>query len=803
MSRWDERPRTVETRRDCSLPKVAADVIGNPTFRLTEFCLSVFACLMLAPVSGSAAEFTSVEVGYQRQALVGSWMPVRVSAEGLTSGQSVSLTMTSPDPRGNSVIRICSTGEVDSSGRVMLTGLGRSGRPDGTLLIQLTAENQTTPVCSTLIRCTEERLQESSLPIQRFLQMYRHDVRFLLTIGLPAGIDTLLSQAEIISPDSPLVVGVSIDSAEQLPRTPQAYDMFASILFTGTVEVDEQQFAALKTWIHAGGKLIISCTDDPADWLATPLGEWINARFDISAEPRQVTDIDLGALQQIVPRATRISTNRRRVNMIQFRSSQPLQLAQSGNGPLVGRIGCGSGMVTLVALDLSRRPLSRWNSLADFYAVLLFGAPLSKAAGRSTSSRISSSGVSDLATQLMATVDPVPESGRWTTWSVMALAFAWLLLIGPIDYLLVVILLRRPHLTWITFPVWVVAGFACLYSVKSGDATVVLNSVHLLDVAQDGDDHSIQALSLLSLSAPQTTRADLQAIPDAAFVSSHPNLSLTWAGRPEDVYGGMYRTTGIGGSTEPYVCSADTPDSLMSVPLLVDGSLECEARWSAESVEPLLESSLNVSGFGILDGAFQHHLPSPIHDWLIVYGNRLYRARDDSRKSLPAGQPWTFQPGAAEISDLKSWLVGERELREPPMRRPTGQSASVLPYSSRGRDVLDIVTIMSLYGTAGGQNYTGLSHHALQRVEVSDSIRLNYAVVIGWMEQPVTKLNMNGTSLSDSASMTVVRLLLPVDRRPARPTAPSDLKLEEAETRRQQSTDESVSAAPSSSDDDN
>ena len=758
---------------------------------------------MLTPVAVGAADFTSVQVGYQRQAQVGTWMPVHVSADGLSPGQSVSLAMTAPDPRGNPVVRICGTNEADSEGRVVLAGLGRTGRTDGTLQIELVETDGSASICSTSIRCSEQRLLKAAGPIQRRLRLYRHNVRFMLTIGQPAGIDTLLSQAAKISPDTPLVVGVSIPAGELLPRSSQDYDMFSTIVFTGNVELDEQQFIALKSWIHAGGNLIVSLTDQLEDFLATPLGKWLHARFDISTEMRQVTDVDLGALQQIVPRATRISTNRRRVRMAQLRDKQPLRLAESSNGSLVGRLSCGGGKVTVVSLDLSKTPLSQWNSLADFYAVLMFGAPLTKAAGRANSSRISSSGVGDLTTQLMKTVDPIPESGRWTTWSVMALGFAWLLLIGPIDYLIVVVLLKRPQLTWITFPVWVAVGFASLYAVKSAASGIVLNSVHVVSVAEDGDDQSIEAFSLLSLSAPSTSRQDLQAIPDSALSGAEPTLSLTWAGRPEDVYGGMYRTTGIGGGAAPYRSHADATASLAFVPLLADGSFECQARWSAESETRLVSSSLNVSGFGILDGTFEHHLPMTIHDWFVVYGNRVYRARDDARKSLPAGQPWTFEPGAAEISDIKTWLVGERELRKPPARKPLGQFSGVIPYNSRGRDALDIVTMMSLYQAAGAEGYTGLAHHSLHRMDVSQSIRLNCAVVIGWSEQPATRLELGETEVRESASMTIVRLLLPVDRRPAQPTALNDQQIEDAKKREQESANNPFPIETPSADDDN
>ena len=778
--------------------KESSVVTGTLTSRLTELCLMLTACLLLVPKSCEAARLDSVQAGYQRQAQVGVWMPVRASAVGLNPGQSISLETTSLDPRGNPFVRTCGTAEADSEGSVIVAGVCRVGRLNSDLKITLVDTGNSDELCSASIRCFEKtresKTELTNEPVQKFLRLYRHDVRFLLTIGNLAGIDELVRQATENSPYAPLLVGVSVNTNDELPLESQGYDLFSTIIFTGDINLTDQQFRSLKAWIQAGGRLVVSCSNQVRDLLATPFGKWLQTRFDLSPETRQVTDTDLGALQQIVPRSTRISTNRRRVEMVQVRAKQPFRLAETTNGPLVARVGSGGGQVTLVSLDLNRRPLSDWTSLADFYAVLILGAPLSKTAGILNSARISSAGVSDMSTQLMATVDPVPKSGRWTAWSVMALAFGWLILIGPVDYLIVVLLLKRPHFTWVTFPLWVIVGFAVLYSFKVESTDVVLNSVHLLDVAQDVDEHSIRALSLLSVSSPRTFRADLKA--ESALYGSGPDVLFTWAGRPEDVYGGMYRTTGIGASNQSYTGHTDDPAVLRSVPLLIDGSFESQAQWTVDSTDPLIESSLNVSGFGLLGGGFKHHLPISIRDWFVVYGNRLYRARDDARMSLPAGEFWSFGPGSTQISDLKNWLGGRREMKKAPDRRDVGQSIDSSPYNSRGRDPLDIVTVMSMFQAAGGEAYTGLNHHSLRRFDVSETIRLDYAIVVGWSDESATYLEMDESRLSESSSTTIVRLLLPVDRRPAEPSALHELEQETGKTNQQKAEEKQISDAP-------
>lgn len=747
----------------------------------SRLCGVVIAGILMIGGGVQAAQFTQVELGYQRQAQVGNWMPARVTAAELSPEQSVSLVLTTRDARSNHVTEVCAAGRADQNGAVTLSGLARTGRLDGSIEVRLIDSESSETLCSASVSCSDAPLESEPRRIQTQLRMYRHDVRFVLTIGQPAGLDELLARARQLSPENPPLVGLSVRTAEELPEVTQAYRLFSTIVFNGYVSLSDQQFDAIRSWVYEGGQLIVGCSDQIVPLLETSLGQWLDEHFEFEREIRSVTDADLAAMQQIVPQATRISTFRRKVNMSLVSSDQPVLLARSGSVPLVARTGSGGGTLTYIAVNLDKRPLSEWNSLPDFYAVLIMGSPLNKVATRSSSSRISSSGISDLTTQLMATADPPPQSGRWTTWSIMGLAFAWLVLIGPVDYFLVVVLLKRPHLTWVTLPLWVIAASAALYSLKSAETETALHSVHLLDVTQDATYNSVSAMSLMSVSTPYTSQVQLTAVPASQLGGTTQDASLSWAGRPDDVYGGMYRATGIGGGSQSYTRKSDQPVTLASVPLLIDGSFETQTTWTAAPEVPLAQADFSVSGFGLLNGTFRHELPVPLRDWVVVFGNRIYRARDEARASLPPGQLWEFQQGGSQISDLKSWLTGPREIREEPVRRAPGQQFASQPYSVGGRDPLDIVTMMSLYDLAGADGYTGLNHDALASLDMSDSIRLNYALVIGWIDLPATRLEIDGELIPETETTTIVRLLLPVDRRPASAAAMTAADVKAAE----------------------
>jgi len=760
--------------------------------------------LSLTPAAFSA-EFQTLRVGYVGRAQVGKWMPVRTTATGFDSGQRVSLVLRSVDARGNANRERCDTSTATQEGTVSLNGLARTGRLDTPLVIQIIDTDNMSVLCQTTVRCHEpnpddpEDVQASrrkstandSGDIQTSLLLFRQDVRFLLTINELAGVDELLDRLATATPQSPGVVGASPESVDEFPKSLAALDLFSTVVLSGAVSLDSDQLTALRSWVSAGGHLIFSCSDEVGTLLESDFGQWLNSHFEVAHDTRKVTDSDLGAMQQLLPRSTRISTLMWDVQMSQIGSDQVDQLAKSANGPLVARAPVGAGKVTFVAVNLSKKPLSRWTSLPDFYGMLVLGPEFNQSVATQRTSRISSSGVTDLSTQLMATVDPVPRTGRWAVWSVMGITLGWLILVGPIDYLIVVVFLKRPHLTWITFPLWVAGAFVALHSLKPDVPEPVLNTVHLIDVTQDSEIHTVHSRSMISLSVPESSQQDIDTHADPNLAVADTPVQLSWLGRAEDVYGGMYRSTGIGGITAEYKHQFDRQDQLSDVPFLIDGSFEMEAMWSANSPAPLVQSDLNVSGFGLINGNVTHHLNVPVRDWVVAFGNRLYRPKGPVQDSWAAGEPWSFEHGSSHVTDLKSWLTSRRQrTRQRSGREPNAYGAAVR-YNRGGRDPLDIAIIMSLYEMAGGEAYTGLTHHPLHRMDVTASVRTNHALLIGAVDTDSVNVDLNGETITPTSSRGIVRMLIPVDRRPAKPTAKTQEEIDaEAKLKRAAETDQ-------------
>ena len=719
-------------------------------------------------------------MGFQGIGKVGKWLPIHAAAAGLPTGEDVVLQAEFSDPRGDTCQQTLATGTVNKAGSIELNGFVNCGRLAGTGTISVVAKTGEV-LCRKSISHGEDLEVESPSPdVQSVLKLYKLDVPVLLTIGTVAGVDELLRNAELISENRPILVGVSFPAVSDMPNDLAGLDIIDYMILSDTFATSDAQAEAIKQWVRTGGRLFVTAGANVASLLESNIGKWLSGYFEI--QPVATSIRNLTSVQSFVPGAVRLDTNRKIVKMAVLQSSQSLVEVDSLNGPIISTQSIGAGVVTMIAVDLNQRPINRWVSLPQLYEVLFFGEKLSRKAGVSSrSSRISQSGVSDLATQMMATIDASPESGTWSTWSIMAMMVGWLLLIGPVDYYVVTNILKRPHLTWITFPLLIVAGVAGTVWGLGANTKTQLNELHIVDISMDGNTSHVDAKSWLSVSSPQTMKAMLKATP-TAFAAEDNACSLMWSGRPEDVYGGMYRTAGIGLSRQTYSHAADQPNVLSGIPLLTDGSRQMLAEWHSVSEKPLINSDLSVSGFGLLNGTFSHNLPFAISDFIIMHGNRVYRMTDSPGSLvLEPGKTWDSRADSVAASDLKSFLNGSRLVKMTSSQSNRGSTQQVTPYNAASLDLQYMLTMATFYDVAGGIKYVGLSQDLLSHMELSDTIRLNHAVAIGVIDTPVTSLSTNDSEIEVTNSKTLVRLLLPVKRRPSEKLAPTAEDLKKAE----------------------
>ncbi len=140
---------------------------------------------------------------------------------------------------------------------------------------------------------------------------------------------------------------------------------------------------------------------------------------------------------------------------------------------------------------------------------------------------------------------------------------------------------------------------------------------------------------------------------------------------------------------------------------------------------------------------------------------------DEAATEIPPNTEWTRESSKVKISEIRDFLKGVRAVERigPKQMGSDGNMTQVqTPYDSNGTDPQDILTMISLFQIAGGESYVKLSNNSLRRDELSDSISLNTAMLMGVIDVPLTELVVDEKPVPATKSQTVVRFMLPVSR---------------------------------------
>lgn len=769
------------------------------TSNWTVRCLAAFCVVLLASQAFAVVDEASdakgdtnagtinvsrLRLGLGERGRVGSWIPIRLEAGGLPVNSPVRLVVTASDARGNECADTVASVMTDARGSVAVYSVFMTGRLDGNIRLQLVGEGDKSLwehycKCEPLSDFTLPNTPAEIPPVQSQLKLMKYDPISFVTVGIPLGLAPLANELASAGATNDKLSIASLESLSELPDSRRGLDSVDFIYLVDGYDISEYQQRAIEEWVTTGGHFLVSCGADLPQLLKSPVGRWLQPVLGI--ESNLLSTQDLSALQNFVAGSSQLQTYRNNVPVVKLRSNQAWSVVDSINGPLVQRVSYGAGLVTVVAVDLNRKPVNQWLSLPQLYETLIFSRQLDTTEGRAArAGRISSTGVSDLATQLAAVSDAVPSADRWSTWSVMLLIVLFLVVIGPLDYLLVVHLCKKPHLTWLTFPCLIV--LFCLLAVRwvgNRDEPIMVRQVHLLDIAQPMEKQSSRIRTWSSISAADSGYISVT----SKHLPIHSNSSvpataamqpdLAWYGRPEDVFGGLYREGGVslGRQTSHRSEHLKEQESGFSLaPVLADGS----SPFLSESFEdltssPIVESNLRVPPNGMLEGEFTHHLAAPIQNWIVVFGNRVFRP---SRRAttddliIKPGKPWSIDSRVVSVSDLREFLKGVRV----PVATAS-ESTTATPkhiqiksfYDTQGTNPLDILMMVSLYDVPG-ESFVKLQNHALRRDEISDSLYLNTVLVMGSVDLPMSELLVNGNAVVPVESQSVVRFLLPVLR---------------------------------------
>ena len=411
--------------------------------------------------------------------------------------------------------------------------------------------------------------------------------------------------------------------------------------------------------------------------------------------------------------------------------------------------------------------MSRWDGRNSFVRRLLLGANNAESAKSPIRSSLSQSGITDLASQWRAAAIQIPEIARPTLWGALGLLLVYAAVIGPLDYLLVHKLLKRPHWTWVSLPLLVAVaslGTVWLAHAANGDAPK-LTQLDVVDI--DATQQEVVARSWATAYATENSLWNVEATP-LRLSANRPQKILSWLGFPENASGGMYRDSGFDIGHAVARSAADR-SSLEGIPIAQwsSKSLASEAIWTSET--PLIDSQLTITAAGDLDGPVVHHLPFDLLDWVVVFDKWIIRPHPragEEAKIWRAGQTWTPKDESNYGRELRGFL--QRTVATKKQNKKGSAQEDVLivkeRYNTLNLEPAEILQMLTLHESAGGKSYTGLDHHSLRAFDVTPLLSLDRAVVVARVAEPTTEWKFNGEARPPTRHHGFVRFLLPVRR---------------------------------------
>ena len=696
----------------------------------------------------SDIEITDVQVGVAGRFKVGEWVPLTANVRS-SSPATVRLVVEAPDPAGYHAYVPASEVEL-AAGENSLHGSFQCGRLDARLTVRV-EDASGAVLASRAVDVTADPTDEQPTALEQSAQV-------IVAVGEATGFVPEEGKAdEWIGEDRHVV---RVEGSSGLPTEPLAYGSIDVVVIAADYELGADRNSALQDWVRGGGHLILAVGANTESYRRSALAGWV---------PLKVTG-QIGVPDSSLSGLVSLSkTNRPIIYRVPIPTAvlAPVEagvmLASAFENPVLARAPYGFGRVTFLAVDITQPPISGWDGMEALAARLLNDRRISRAEVTEQDRRqIAGSGISDLSTQLHAAVEDFPRVSRVSVWTVMLLVLGYVIVIGPIDYFFVRRVLHRPHLTWLTFPLFVAAvgGLAAWGAGARNGGGMQVSSLDILDI--DASTQSVRRQSWFSIYSAESRRysVGLEPVELVASGGDPGPARIGWSGVPENVFGGLYRPSGLDVVPTSYRFENDG-NGVANLPIPI---------WSArvfhssklESTPGVVETTLASPRLGRLDGTITHHLPGPLEDCLIAYSGRVYRPTNEGG-IVQAGEAWAPGGNGVQPRDLRSYLTRATQRKVTSARAGSDDTVRELGvYDTLARDPDPIVEMLTFHQAAGGREYTGLKNAPLEDLDLSNMLELDRAVLYARIRQPLARVMVDGQAVEPDRVAAYVRMVVPV-----------------------------------------
>jgi hypothetical protein len=430
--------------------------------------------------------------------------------------------------------------------------------------------------------------------------------------------------------------------------------------------------------------------------------------------------------------------------------------------PLVLRSARGLGELVFVGLDLDDPPLVDWRGRNAFWQAVLRPYLADADEHRSTQTLVSLS-YDDLAGALRQRLGRQFSGVTAIGFQIVAaLVIGYLLVLGPLDYLFVHKLVRRPWIAWVTLPL-VVAGTSlgamALLGAAKGGVRERMNSAELVDF--DLTTGRTRGTCWATLYSPEAQRYDVALMPESpdgqrvenaqSLVSTLglPGAGLSGmhaAGEALDVAGVGYRLT-------------DGLSRLVGLPVLTSSTRSLLARWDSERSDndvPPFTTELSVDEDGLVVGVLSNETGVRLANACLLHGQWGYRLGD-----LEPGERIEVGP---ELSAIQVKTIVARRARPQDASHAVAMERDVFLPDRASPD--ELLTVMMFYQVAGGPGFAGLPNRFQAECDLSRLLDLDRAILVANGPSPGSRWvdSRSGQPLeSEQDSTTVVyRFVFPL-----------------------------------------
>jgi len=728
---------------------------------LATIALTLAVPLASSQTPSAAPTIRNIQIGFGGIYKIGCWTPIVVELTGGTQPYTGQIAVTVPDTDGVPTTIFSADNRpvgVDPGQSTSVRLFVRIGQSHSTFEVRFIAEGRT---------IAERKFYSGS---DQSTGVVPGGVaatnRLLLAFGPPSGVGEIIRPTE--REDSLLATKiVRIEEAAALPIDWIGYEAIDTILLTTSrpelyrpLLQNPGRIASLRHWVELGGHLVVFCGAESAELLAVggPLADLIPGTFAETVPLRQWQPLETFSGAE----RPKSRDNRLDLRVPKLVDVHGQILAHAGRLattlPLVVRSRLGLGELVFVGLDFDLSPLRDWKGRASFLRKV-FNWVEDEETRQQADQGLASVGSDDMIGKVRIALDNKFAGVEVVPFALVALfVVIYILLIGPGDYFLVKKFLNRPELTWITFPLIVIAVSAAAYwyaNSKKGDQLRV-NQVEVVDV--DTTSGLVRGTVWSHFFTPRVDQYRLTLKPD--FLGSSPTSGLSqqvaWLGLPGYSLGGMQASaTQTAVFSRGYSYSSDRT-SMQNVPVQVWSTKTITARWTA-NVGDSITADLHRTSDELLAGKISNSTGLELDDCLLLYGRWAYHLGRMADKAT-LNFDYSRQPRTVKTS-LTSATAGNTT------EDNTADDGTV-PFRLAESDVARLAKTMMFFQAINGRRYTGKLNRYQSFVDLSHLL-LQEKVAILLAKSPATGSQwFNGDQplrSDDDRRWTFYRFVLPVE----------------------------------------